>query len=1489
MNKAPIFGLIILLFAACRTKEEGSFDDPPPLYSSPRVVELKTGKGYTINPTWGDTIQPVINSLGDTIITGRPIPLIGQVIYLDSMPEPEIVRARNPIVSPIKKNISVVPEIESVIPVIRDSLKSYSPSNAYTDYILVNSFNDTIPTGIRIPTSGKKVPCLYSRPEKLLLPRMMDKTRINLQYLDSRQNMFRSIMEGIKDSKGNLWLAGPISRIIRYNGAAPSILYKFEHGDMDGVVRSLIEDSRGNIWFACSGNGVTMFDGETYTWFTEREGLCNNYVYSILEDHHGNIWIGTMNGVSMYDGKSFIHYTEKEGLSKNHVYTIYEDSSHTIWFGTNGGGVCCFDGEKFLHLTEKDGLCFNKVYSILEDHLGHIWIGTRFGKVSKYDGDTFTNYIIGKDRKFGLIMSIIEDSNYDLWFGITDGGIARYDGEYVDLLTEEDGLSNDFVRDVLEVSDGQFWFATYRGGVNIYKKGSFVTFTSEEGLSDNFIIDIQEDNKGRLWFGTNTRGVNIYDGTSFTTYLDEHGLQSYNAMSMEEDLEGNMWISSDLGISRFDGEYFTHFTRRQGLIDDFIYDLGKDRSGNIWFSNGNGIGKYTDSCFTFYTDRGGLSGTSIWLECEDIKGNIWVGGYDGISKLSGDTIIHYTEKEGLSYNDINVVFSDSKGLLWIGTNGRGISVFNGETFTQITTDEGLCSNNITSICEDRHRNLWISTLKGLNYIECDRDHRGDDLVIKRVSSYGINDGLPEISFNIGNGYLDSQNRIWWGSGKGLTMLDLNTFHISEEIPQVQLEWLEINERYIDFRQSNEINGEQIDFSGVERFCNYPLDLKLQSSLNHLTFNFSAIDWSAPHKLIYSYMMEGMENNWSPPSSETRADYRNLPPGKFTFKIKAIGESQIWGEPFSYSFTILPPWYRTLLAQILYIIFLFCLVYLFIRYRTRRLMREKIKLEGIVSERTAELRRKNEQIVEMEQLKTRFFTNVSHEIRTPLSLISGPLDNLLQKEYPDPKTGNWLDMIKRNSQRLLQLVNQLLDISRLDSGKMKLVLEESDAIKHIRRLAGEYHSLAETRKIKYVMDIPDKELVTCYDIEKVEKIITNLLSNAFKFTPGQGTVTCRVKILNELKPGVLPSLRIIVADTGPGIPSSEREKIFERFYRAEGQLYEDAGGTGIGLSLTRELIAMMHGDVVLKSLVGSGAIFIVTIPMGKQHLKEGEYILKELEKTTLDEKPDMIRPGGSLPDQREEAKAQGIELLIVEDNKDLRTFIRENLSETYKISEAEDGLKGLNMAREQIPDLIISDVMMPGMDGMELCGKIKGDERTSHIPVIILTARSTHKDKMEGLELGADEYLFKPFNIEELTVRIRNLLEQRERLRKKYANMIGMDWNEMSVTTLDEEFLKKITATVTEYMDDFEFDVMSLQDKMAMSRGHLHRKLKALTGESPSSLIRVMRIKAAASMIEKSMDSITEISMNVGFSNPSHFAQCFREQYGMSPRQYRSKL
>jgi signal transduction histidine kinase/AraC-like DNA-binding protein len=549
------------------------------------------------------------------------------------------------------------------------------------------------------------------------------------------------------------------------------------------------------------------------------------------------------------------------------------------------------------------------------------------------------------------------------------------------------------------------------------------------------------------------------------------------------------------------------------------------------------------------------------------------------------------------------------------------------------------------------------------------------------------------------------------------------------------------------------------------------------------------------------------------------------------------------------------------------------------------------LEVKVRERTAELERKNYQIMEMDQMKTRFFSNVSHEFRTPLTLILSPLESMLMKENLEEKDRNNLEMMYRNAVRLLGLINQLLDLSKIDAGRLKVELIEYDIYKVLRIITRSFAPLAERKKIDYRVEIPDGELITFFDRDKLEKIITNLLTNAFKFTPEEGKVSCKIKF-NDKKEGMIKNfLEIIVKDSGRGIPAEQLEKIFDRFYQVADTWKNGISGTGIGLSLTKELITLQRGKIVVESKPNEGSRFIIKLPLGKEHLKEHEFVVKELEEIKNDvliikSRMHDHETAGEKSDNFISEEIDQPVVLIVEDNADVRQHVYENFEKEYLVKQAKNGKEGWEKAVALIPDLIMSDVMMPEMDGVELCKKLKTDERTSHIPVILLTARADVEDKIEGLETGADDYITKPFNIKELLTRSKNLIEQRKKLIEKYTHQIELGPGEIAVESADEKFLKRALEIIEKNMGDCDFDVNSFYPEMNMSRMQLFRKLKALVNQTPSELIRNMRLKRASQLMKQKFGNIAEITYEVGFNNLSYFAKCFKEKFDVLPSEYK---
>ena len=621
-----------------------------------------------------------------------------------------------------------------------------------------------------------------------------------------------------------------------------------------------------------------------------------------------------------------------------------------------------------------------------------------------------------------------------------------------------------------------------------------------------------------------------------------------------------------------------------------------------------------------------------------------------------------------------------------------------------------------------------------------------------------------------------------------------------------------------------------------------------------------------------------------------ADYRNLKPGNNTFLENGLNSDGVWNTGgISTTVVISTPWYRSIIAIFIYLILILLAIFLFIQLRFRKLTLEKQQLETLVQTRTADLEEKKKQIEESDKLKIHYFTQISQEIRTPFSLILGPIERLITNynDLDNERRIYLMEMISRNAKRLLNLFNQLLDISRLDTGKMKLLLSESDLNKLLRTRASEYYSIGENRRISFRVQIPEEPYITFFDCEKMEKILANLLSNAFKFTPPGGSIKCKVEYEYSNNDGQQPSVILNVEDTGVGIEKEQIGKIFDSFYMVERYNEGKLEGPGIGLTLINHFVRLMHGKFDVNSEPGKGTSFKITLPLGKEHLMENEFIIFERKIGEEIESPEVFKRDYENYSPESETSEKKTHILIVEDNRDLIEFIRNNLEEEYSVYEAFNGNTGLAIALEKIPDLIISDIIMPDMQGIELCSILKNDERTSHIPVILLTAKTALEDKIEGLKSGADDYLIKPFDFTELKVRINNLLQQREKLRYRYGMLSGFETHEHHSETLNETFMRKVADIIIENINDFDFDVGVIQEKIGYSRIHLYRKIKALTGISPVMLIRNYRMKEAARLIAEKSSSLSEVAFRVGYSNPSYFSKIFREFYGVSPKEFNS--
>jgi ligand-binding sensor domain-containing protein len=857
---------------------------------------------------------------------------------------------------------------------------------------------------------------IQPKPTKALLPRYRDNASYNIQYLNIDQGMISSwVVSILEDRYGNLWL-GTSEGLSRYDGVS-FVHFTAETGLSCNRIWSTLEDSKGNLWFGTFGFGVIKYDGTNFTYFDKSNGLTGNYIKSIIEDTSGNIWIGTQsNGLSKYDGESFLNFKEKNGLPGNHVTSIIEDDKRNIWIGTYRG-LCKYNRDSFSHFNKDNGLSNKHITSLFKDGKGNLWFDTGNG-INKYDGESFIHI----NNKNGLtndrVNSILEDSEGKIWFGTHNEGVYIYDGKSFTYLNEQNGLSNNKVWSMHEDQDKNIWIGTMNGGLNKYKPKSFIKFTKKDGLTHNGSTYIYKDKTGSLCFKSWNDGLTKFNGKSFMKYNDTI-FSDFDMWTLGEE-NGKIWFNNLTGAMTFEGEYFTYYNESNGLLNHSITSFLKDTKGHVWFGTETGVCMYDGKSFINYTEGCGLptskivnifedSKENIWFGTasgmsmfdgeflisfkksnpklnhrirsifEDSCGNIWFGTTEGIYKYDGNSYVNFMDNNKLSDFNVRVIREDSQGNIWFGTQKNGVHVFNGKSFTQLSK-KAFLKNNIWSIFEDNKKNIWLLGFDNLSIITShkntdDRFHkrRTENIQITNnktglEENYSLitlekQDGLLENNFASFN--VDYKNRAWWETPTGFTMLDLNTFEVHNKAPKIQLNNISLKEKFVDFRHLENyeelLDIKDITFADIEPFYNYPNNLVLPYNSNYITFHFSALDWAAPHKIRYSFMLKGVDNNWSQTTTDNKADYRNIPHGKYTFSVKAIGEAQIWSEPFEYTFTILPPWWHTWWARTGYVLALLFLIYGIIRWQTAKLKVRQKELESKVDIATHEIREQKENI------------------------------------------------------------------------------------------------------------------------------------------------------------------------------------------------------------------------------------------------------------------------------------------------------------------------------------------------------------------------------------------------------------------------------------------------------------------------------------------------------------------------------------------------
>jgi signal transduction histidine kinase/ligand-binding sensor domain-containing protein/DNA-binding response OmpR family regulator len=1268
-------------------------------------------------------------------------------------------------------------------------------------------------------------------------------------------------------------------------------------------------------------------------------------VLCIFQEEAGWMWIGTSLGLNRYDGYQFTVYkSDVDGfgtLRGELVRCIFEDPAHRMWVGTERGGLNLFnrDTETFSHFRFQDtatdtifsantvtynaagqlivgtnkGLAFLNKHNQLEripvkaleaagnpeisklffDKQNHLWIGTYAG-LFVYDFATKKSEQIplpATANPYDEINSFCFDSDNILWVGTYNSGVYTVN-IHSRLITKVNTWPRftraETVRTIREDRQGIMWFGT-RGGLVSYDKSTQIyhSFLRDEdesfSLSLNSVLSLCVDFQGNLWvgtrgginyrdvdkqafihikasknddrflnsdeiycfyingsdllIGTESGGVNIYNLLThrFKYLTTKTGLSSDCIKSFVRDGNDLLIASYQGGITVVDAQTYRVETilknkkdAANSLKDDVVWDLYKDSQGHIWVSTNKGVDLYDGRTKTFTHYPVFFQNQLCYWIKEDAGGDLWMG---------GDELVIYNPKTQTlkKYNERTRDFiSTAQNRYWLATRDHGLALFDKQkgAISYLTESDGLCNNTVQSFKRDANGYIWISTFNGLSRF---------DENTQKFTNFNVEDGLQGNQFNYGAA-LAYENNLIYGGINGV-----NIFNPAD----IRKHTFEAPVVFTGLRIFNV--PVKIGEKPLQKSISQLDKIELTDKQNVFSIEFAALSYTKSHGNEYAYMLEGFDKDWIYSGTVNSATYTNLNPGKYIFRVKTADTNTMEKtQEVRLEIIIHPPFWQTAWFRLI----VFCILILSLIY-TMRFYWNRAKLNNeLVFEKT-----KARKLHEIEAMKLRFFTNISHEIRTPLTLILGPLNQVLEQSSVDTDSKSKLQLVKRNADQLLKLINQLLDFRKLEAGKQAVHYAKSDLVLFIQTIVESFQSMALEREIKLAYQSNIEHLNTWYDNDKIQKIVNNLLSNALKFTnPGDS-----VSVLFQSHKSFYT---IIVKDTGIGIAQKNLVKIFDRF--EQGSDEKNAAGSGIGLSITREFVKLMDGEISVTSEESKGTTFTIRMPL----LQDADVV------------PNA--PAHAADPMLLEDKNQKI-ILIAEDNPDVREYTASNFRSDFKVLEAANGKEAQELAMQYIPDIIVSDLLMPILNGDALCKKIKKDERTSHIPFILLTAVSSKDVEKESLKAGADDYITKPFDINILKIKVDNLLSLRDTLREKYKQDFLLQPTSVTLVSPDEKFLKKAVKIIEQNIYDPDYDINTFSSDVGVSRMQLYRKLEALTNMTVKEFIRDIRIKRAAQLLEQNKANVSEIIYQVGFRDLAYFRKCFREQYGTSPSDYAAKF
>jgi signal transduction histidine kinase/ligand-binding sensor domain-containing protein/DNA-binding response OmpR family regulator len=1358
------------------------------------------------------------------------------------------------------------------------------------------------------------------------------KNEYKFSHLDISNGLANNHVSWIyKDQNGFMWFCTQ-SGLNRYDGYKFKV-FKHEIGNInslanDDVVR--IDEGPDNKMWVYTQTAVSIYDSATESFTNDLLHELLNYkvmtdqLTCIKKDSGGNYWFLTKDkGAYCYHPKTHrTNWYTTSGNSKivlhsDYVSDIVEAGDKLQWLIYNDGVIDAINTQTNTVVLRDFGLNYAQnrkpeKYSAIMGNDHNLWIYSRGACLGVYCYSTTNKTLQHFDKETdglrlnsNVVNNIVQGEGGNLWVGTDHGGINIIDLQkhtVTYLLNRNDDTKSLCGNSVILYKDssGIIWVGTFKEGISYFHKNIIqfpLTRHYESNINSLPYEDVNcfvEDSQGNLWIGTNGGGLLFYNKTTKKYTQFKHDPSNTGSLSNDIivnlfiDHENKLWIGTYFGgLDRLQNKAFIHYRHNDAdpttISDDRIYSIIEDSSFRIWVGTfTGGLNIYNGKTNTFEHPHYPLSSGYNAVLYYDRQKNIWIGtdkGIDVIEKRTGKVKHYHSDNKNLNSliaNDVNSITQDRNGLFWIGTKD-GLSIFDQqqEKFTNIDEKKGLPSNNISTILEDNNGLMWISSGNGLASIKL---IKATDSLRYEIHKYDEFDGLQGKEYNAIAALKTRSGELIFGGAHGFNSFNPNNIHAFAQTPKLILTDLQLFNQSV--KVGNNIGGRVV----LQNAISSSHTLVLNHNENVFSVEFAALDYFNPGKITYQYKLENFDTEWlSSPADLRKATYTNLNAGDYVFRVKASNTNNPGNtSELLLKIKILPPFWKTSVAYLLYIVFVISLL-LYIRHRgiLKIKMRFEAKQNELEADRqVAKEREEARHMHELDLMKIEFFTNVSHEFRTPLSLIHSPIENLI-KHNDKPEQQLQLLMIRRNGRRLLNLVNQLLDFRKMEFGELKLNLTTGDIVKFIEDACSSFTDIAEQNRVTFLFDTEIIALNTSFDEDKIERVLFNLLSNSFKFTCPGGHISVFLSLAkNEGDLQDERMLEIKIMDTGIGIQKENQERIFERFFQDDLPAGFLNQGSGIGLSISREFIKMHKGDIKVESEPGNGSCFTISMPV----CIANESCDAVVSAVAEEEAHDIANQYDREPEYDKKPV-----ILLIEDNDDLRLYLSENLKNNFHIIESINGKDGWRKTLALHPDLIVSDILMPEMNGLDLCKKIRQDSRTSHIPIILLTALVAEEDQLMGSANGANDYIAKPFNFEILLSKINGLLFMQQTLKKTYQNQVDIQAQEIEIIPEDQKFLKNTLNYIELNLTDPDFTVEQLSRLMLLSRVSLYKRLLTLTGKTPIECIRTIRLKRAVQLLKKSNLSISNVAYQVGFNDPNYFSRVFKKEYGKLPSEYVNEL